>query len=88
LTLLFQSESLHVATRADGVYSSAGALLVKAPAGFPSDDVGTGFDASAKYVYHKYFVVQAGVGHFFPGQVMTGNGHGASQTISWLQFTY
>lgn len=89
LTLLLQAESQHVATRADGVYSSAGALLVKAPsAGFASDDVGTGFDASAKYVYDQYFVVQAGVGHFFPGQIMTGNGHGAPQTISWLQFTY
>jgi len=89
LTLLFQAESLHVATRGDSVYNSAGALLVNAPAaGFNSDDIGTGFDASAKYVYHNYFVVQAGVGHFFPGQIMTGNGHGAPQTISWLQFTY
>ena len=89
LTLLFQAESLHVATRGDGVYSSAGTLLVKAlSAGFPGDDIGTGFDASAKYVYHKYFVIQAGVGHFFPGQIMTRNGHGAPQTISWLQFTY
>jgi hypothetical protein len=89
LTLLFQAESLHVATPNDGVYSSAGALLLKAPsAGFSSDGIGTGFDASAKYVYQSYFVVQAGVGHFFPGQIMTGNGHGAPQTISWLQFTY
>jgi hypothetical protein len=71
------------------LYSSAGSLLVKAPtAGFPSDDIGTGFDASAKYVYHKYFVVQAGVGHFFPGQVMTSSKLGAPLTISWLQLTY
>jgi hypothetical protein len=89
LTLLFQAESVHVATRSDGVYNSAGGLLVKAPlAAFSSDDIGTGFDASAKYVYHKYYVVQAGVGHFFPGQIMTANGHGAPLTISWLQFTY
>jgi len=57
-------------------------------AGFASDGIGTGFDASAKYVYHKYFVVQAGVGHFFPGQIMTHSGHGAPLTISWLQLTY
>jgi Alginate export len=89
LTLLIQGESLHAATRFDGLYNSAGSLLVKAPtAGFPSDDIGTGFDASAKYVYHKYFVVQAGVGHFFPGQVMTSSKLGAPLTISWLQFTY
>jgi len=89
LTLLFQAESLHVATRYDGLYNSAGSLFLKAPSGgFTSDGIGTGFDASAKYVYHKYFVVQAGVGHFFPGQIMTHNSQGAPLTISWLQFTY
>jgi hypothetical protein len=89
LTLLIQGESLHAATRFDGLYSSAGSLLVKAPTtGFTSDDIGTGFDASAKYVYHKYLVVQAGVGHFFPGQVMTSSNLSAPLTISWLQFTY
>ena len=89
LTLLIQAESLHAATRFDGLYSSAGSLLAKAPAaGFPSDDIGTGFDASAKYVYHKYFVFQAGVGHLFPGRAMTSSSHGAPLTISWLQFTY
>jgi hypothetical protein len=89
LTLLFQAESLHVATRYDGLYSGAGSLFLKAPStGFASDDIGTGFDASAKYVYHKYLVVQAGVGHFFPGQVMTHNSPGTPLTISWLEFTY
>jgi Alginate export len=89
LTLLFQAESLHAATRHDGLYNGAGSLFVKTPsAGFTSDGIGTGFDASAKYVYHKYFVVQAGVGHFFPGEVMTHNSQGAPLTISWLQLTY
>jgi hypothetical protein len=89
LTLLFQTESLHATTFADGLYNGAGALFVKAPPnGFPSDNVGTGFDAQAKYVYHKYFVVQAGVGHFFPGEFMTHNGKGAPLTTSWLQLTY
>lgn len=89
LTLLVQAESLRAATRFDGIYGGAGALLVPAPAtGFASDDIGTGFDASAKYVYHKYLVVQAGTGHFFPGQIMTHNNHGSPLTISWLQFTY
>jgi Alginate export len=89
LTLLFQTESLRVATRYDGLYNGAGSLFLKAPpAGFTNDGIGTGFDASAKYVYHKYLVVQAGVGHFFPGQIMTHSGQGAPLTISWLQFTY
>ena len=89
LTLLFQAESLHAATRFDGLYNGTGSLFVPAPArGFPSDGIGTGLDASAKYVYHKYFVVQAGVGHFFPGRIMTSSGQGSPLTISWLQFTY
>jgi hypothetical protein len=89
LTLLFQTESLHTASRFDDLYSGSGSSLVNAPsAGFRSADIGTGFDASAKYVYHQYFVIQAGVGHFFPGQIMTQNGHGAPLTISWLQLTY
>jgi len=89
LTLLLQAESLHAATRYDGLYNSAGSPFVKAPStGFTSNGIGTGFDASAKYVYHKYFVVQAGVGHFFPGEIMTHNGQGAPLTISWLQLTY
>jgi hypothetical protein len=62
---------------------------VKAPTtGFTSDDIGTGVDASAKYVYHKYLVVQARVGHFFPGRIMTHNGPGTPLTISRLEFTY
>jgi hypothetical protein len=45
---------------------------MKAPTtGFTSDDIGTGFDGSAKYVNHKYFVFQAGVGRLFPVQIMT-----------------
>ena len=89
LTLLFQAESLHVATRYDGLYNSAGSLFLKAPSGgFTSDGIGTGFDASAKYVYHKYFVVQAGVGHFFPGQIVAQNSRGAPLTISHISFTY
>ena len=89
LTLLLQAESLHAATRYDGLYNGAGALFVKAPStGFASDNVGTGFDASAKYVYHNYIVIQAGVGHFFPGELMTHNGPGAPLTISWLELTY
>jgi hypothetical protein len=47
----------------DDLYSSAGTRFVKAPtAAFTSHDIGTGFDGSAKYVDHKYFGFQAGVG--------------------------
>lgn len=89
LAVLLQTESLKTATRYDGLYNGTGSLFLAAPsAGFPSNGIGTGFDASAKYLFHKYLVVQAGVGHFFPGQIMTRNNHGAPLTIPWLQLTY
>jgi hypothetical protein len=87
--LLFQGGSLHLASTKDGVYSSAGTILIKAPAGgFLHDDMGTEFDASLKYIFHKSFVTNIGVGHFFPGEVMTSSNHGAPLTLAYFQVTY
>ena len=87
--LLFQTSSLHLASVRDGVYIGSGSSLFKAPAGgFLHDDMGTEFDASAKYIFHKSFVTNIGVGHFFPGAVMTAAGHGAPLTLAYVQFTY
>jgi hypothetical protein len=89
LLVLFQAGSLHVATVHDGVYTGAGAPLIEAPTGgFKSDDIGSEFDASAKYIYRKSFVTNIGVGHFFPGAVMTHAAHGAPLTYAYLGFTY
>jgi hypothetical protein len=89
LLLLFQAESLHVASIRDGIYAGAGNSLFNAPAGgFLHDGIGSGFDASTKYIYHQSYVVNIGVGHFFPGYVMTSAGHGAPLTLAYLQFTY
>jgi hypothetical protein len=87
--VLFQGGSLHAATIHDGVYSGAGASLIAAPAGgFRSDHIGSEFDASAKYIYHKSFVTNIGVGHFFPGELMTSEKHGAPLTYAYLGFTW
>jgi len=87
--VLVQGGSLHAATIHDGIYSGAGASLIAAPAnGFESDDIGSEFDASAKYIYHKSFVTNIGVGHFFPGELMTSEKHGAPLTYAYLGFTY
>jgi hypothetical protein len=81
--------SLHVVTTRDGVYSGSGGVVIKAPAaGFVGDDVGTEFDASAKYVFHRYFVTNVGVGHIFPGQVMTHDAHGVPLTLAYFGITY
>jgi transposase len=89
LSLQLQAGSLHVATVRDGVYSGSAGTTVKAPAaGFVSDDIGTEFDASAKYVYRRYLVANLGVGHLFPGELMTHDAHGAPLTLAYLGFTY
>jgi len=89
LTLLIQEGFMQVATRMDGVYSGSASETVKPPTGgFASDDIGKEFDASAKYVFHSYIVTNVGVGHFFPGTVMTENKHAAPQTIAYLSLTY
>ena len=86
---LFQGGSLHAATIHDAIYSGAGASLIAAPTGgFKSDDIGSEFDASAKYISHKSFVTNLGVGHFFPGELMTSENHGAPLTYAYLGFTY
>jgi Alginate export len=89
LLMLLQGGSLHVTTVHDGVYSGSGTSIFAAPAGgFASDSLGSEFDASAKYIYHRSFVTNIGVGHFFPGEVMTSEKHGAPLTYAYLGFTY
>ena len=89
LTLLFQTELLHVAAQGDSVYGGAAAVLVKAPAGgFRADDIGQGFDASGAYRVNEYLLVQAGVGHLFPGRVLAENGKAAPLTLGYLQLEY
>ena len=89
LTLLFQGESLGVASRFDSVYNSGSGAIVQAPAhGFGSNSIGDGFDASAKYVFHDCWAVNAGVGHFFPGSLMSANNHGTPLTYSFFGITY
>lgn len=89
LSMLFQGGSLHVASIRDGVYSGSGSAYFKAPlVGFTHDGIGSEFDASAKYTYKKYFVTEIGVGHLFPGYVMTTSNHGAPLTLAYLQFVY
>jgi Alginate export len=89
LTLLIQGEALGVASRFDSVYNSAEGVIVQAPSqGFATTSIGDGFDASAKYVFHKYWVVNTGVGHFFPGSLMSANAHGAPLTYLFFGITY
>ena len=89
LSLLFQAGSLHLTTKQDGLYTSSGGTLIKAPAaGFASDDIGTEFDASAKYIFHKYLVAAIGTGHLFPGAAMTHNAHAAPLTLAYFSLKY
>jgi len=89
LSLLIQGEALGLSSRFDSVYNDAAGIAVHAPAnGFATNSIGDGFDASAKYVFHNYWVVNAGVGHFFPGSLMSADHHGAPLTLSYFSLTY
>ncbi len=88
-SLLFQTETLHVASVRDNVYSSSGSTLIKAPtAGFKADDLGQEFDASTEWALRKYFDLQFGVGHLFPGRVLAENGKPSPQTLGYFMLTY
>jgi hypothetical protein len=88
-TVLIQQNWLQAATTRDSIYNGAAGVVVKAPAaGFLSNDIGREFDASGKYLFHDYLVMNIGVGHFSPGTLMRENGHGAPLTIAYLSMTY
>src|SRR3984885_13822227 len=89
LWLLIQGEAIGVSSRFDSVYNSGGGVIVPPPPhGFATNSIGDGFDASAKYVFHDYWTVNTGVGHFFPGSLMAANLHGAPLTYAFFGITY
>jgi len=89
LWLLFQGEAIGVSSRFDGVYNSGEGIIVQSPPrGFATTSIGDGFDASAKYVFHDYWALNTGVGHFFPGSLMSANDHGAPLTYLFFGITY
>jgi hypothetical protein len=89
LSLLFQEESLQVASRFDNVYSGSAGTTIKAPtAGFRSGDLGHEFDASGKYVFRDYLVLNVGVGHLSSGTLLRENSHGAPLTLAYFGLTY
>lgn len=89
LSLLFQGEAIGVSSRYDSVYNTGAGVVVHPPThGFATSGIGDAFDASAKYVFHDYFVVNAGVAHFFPGSLLSANDHGAPLTYGYFGITY
>jgi hypothetical protein len=89
LGVLVQQEWLQVANRKDGIYNTTGTeFVMPSAAGFGGDSLARDFDASGKYVFYDYWVVEAGVGHFSPLTAMKENTHGAPLTLAYLQLTY
>jgi hypothetical protein len=89
LTVLVQQEWLSLATRQDSIYSgSASALAKPSQAGFSRSGLGREVDASGAYVFHKYLVIDAGIGHFSPDGAMVESGHTAPQTIAYFGLNY
>lgn len=86
LSLFWQAGSLRVRTTQDNVYNGSGGVLISGP--LAGRDIGTEFDASAKYLYKKYLIIDAGVGHLFPGQAMNQSGKTIPITLGYIGITY
>ena len=89
LSLLVQGGFLNLAQTRDSIYSDRGTVAVAAPtAGFTSTQIGSEFDVSGKYVYHRSLVANFGVGHLFPGAALLATGHGPAETLGYFSLTY
>ena len=88
--VLVHAESLHAATTQDAVYSSSGSALIKAPTGgFRSDDIGTEIDGAVQYEWkHLPVLCEVGVGHLWPGALLSENNDGAPLSLAYFQLTY
>ena len=56
--------------------------------GFAGNSIGDGFDASAKYVFHDHWAMNAGVEHFFSGNLMLADVHNALLSYLFCGITY
>lgn len=89
VAVLIQGGHLNLAQTRDNLYSSVADTLIRAPvSGFSSGTIGNEFDASGKYVFGSYLVLNIGVGHLFPGALLVSSGHAAAETLGYFGLTY
>ncbi len=89
LTFLFQGEFLNLVQKRDNLYSLTAATAIAAPAaGFRGDQIGEEVDGSAKYLLSSSAILNVGLGHLFPGTVLTETNHGAPETLGYFSLTY
>ena len=90
LYVLLHGETLDVASTNDSVYSGSGGVLVHPPSGgFGSDRIGTEVDGALQYAWKRIPLLwELGIGHFWPGALMSANNHGAQLTLPYFQLTY
>ncbi len=90
LYVLLHGETLDVASTKDSVYSGGGGVLVHPPSGgFGSDRIGTEIDGALQYAWKRVPLLwELGIGHFWPGALMSANNHGTQLTLPYFQLTY
>jgi len=76
--------------RAVVAYWCGGGVLVHPPSGgFGSDRIGTEVDGALQYAWKRIPLLwELGIGHFWPGALMSANNHGAQLTLTYFQLTY
>jgi hypothetical protein len=90
LYVLLHGETLDVASTNDSVYSSGGGVLVHPPSGgFGSNRIGTEVDGALQYAWKRVPLLwELGIGHFWPGALMSANNHDTQLTLAYFQLTY
>lgn len=87
LKLNFMYDSLWLASVRDGVYNSAGKVIARSANGTAGRHIGQETDLFGTYKY-KNFMVGAGYGHFFSGEVIRKTTPGVGPHYLYLFHTY
>lgn len=82
------THALYLANSHDGLYTSAGVLVVRKADGSAGTHLGQEVEGAGSYALTKYLSAGAGYGHLFPGGFIEKATKGSSYSISYLVITY
>jgi len=90
LYVVLHGEGLDVASTKDSGYSSSGGVLLHPPfRGFARNTAELEVEGALQYPCTRILVLwELGVGHCWPGALMSANNHGAQLTLAYFPLTY
>jgi hypothetical protein len=89
VTADFDYHFLNLANARDGLYNSAGVMLVKAvTGGAKSTQIGTDAEVYLTYAVRPWLTAGTGYGHLFSGRFLTENGRATGSSYPYAFLTY